>query len=164
MIQTKNFLFTVLALSGMIIFSGWGSEGHRKINENAPASLPHSMQFLKASWTILLADHASDADLRKEWEPATEPPRHFLNIDDYPEFMENGKIPQDFDSIVALHGISFVLNKGILPWATIVAFDSLKNCFQRMDWEMAGLWASDLGHYVADGHRMAFIHVMNPIW
>jgi hypothetical protein len=152
MIKFKNSIFSFLLLSGLVVFSGWGSEGHRKINEHAPASLPHSMQFLKAGWTILLADHASDADLRKDWD-ASEYPKHYLNIDDYPEFVQNGKIPMTLDSVVALHGISFVLDKGILPWATMVAFDSLRDCFERMDWEMAGLFAADLGHYVGDGHQ-----------
>lgn len=136
----------------MILFSGWGSVGHRKINLHAPASLPHSLEFLKASWTILLPAHGSDADKRKSWDPDEEP-KHYIDIDDYPEFILNGRIPQTYDSIVALHGESFVLDKGTLPWATLITFDSLKNCFQRMDWNKAGLFAADLGHYVADGHQ-----------
>jgi hypothetical protein len=152
MIKPKSILITIIFLSGMILFSGWGSVGHRKINQHAPASFPHSMLFLKASWTILLAQHGSDADDRKGWDP-NEEPKHYIDIDDYPEFLQNGKIPQTFDSVVALHGMSFVIDKGILPWATLIAFDSLKSCFQRMDWNKAGLFASDLGHYVGDGHQ-----------
>jgi hypothetical protein len=79
--------------------------------------------------------------------------KHYIDIDNYPEFLLNGKIPQTYDSIVTLHGESFVLDNGTLPWATLIAFDSLKNCFQRMDWNKAGLFAADLGHYVADGHQ-----------
>jgi hypothetical protein len=152
MIKPKKILITIISLSGLIIFSGWGTVGHRKINQHAPASFPHSMEFLKASWTILLAAHGSDADKRKAWDPDEEV-KHYIDIDNYPEFLLNGKIPQTYDSVVALHGESFVLDQGTLPWATLIAFDSLKNCFQRMDWNKAGLFASDLGHYVADGHQ-----------
>jgi hypothetical protein len=152
MIKPKKILITIISLSLLIIFSGWGTVGHRKINQHAPASFPHSMEFLKASWTILLAAHGSDADKRKAWDPS-EKPKHYIDIDNYPEFLLNGKIPQAYDSIVALHGESFVLDQGTLPWATLIAFDSLKNCFQRLDWNKAGLFASDLGHYVADGHQ-----------
>jgi hypothetical protein len=152
MIRPRKILLTIVFLSVLILFSGWGSVGHRKINQHAPASFPHSMAFLKASWTILLAEHGSDADVRKGWDP-TEKPKHYIDIDDYPEFLQNGRIPQTYDSIVALHGESFVLDKGTLPWATLIAFDSLKNCFERMDWNKAGLFAADLGHYVADGHQ-----------
>jgi hypothetical protein len=110
------------------------------------------MSFLKASWTIILADHGSDADKRKSWDP-NEDPKHYIDIDDYPEFLLNGKISQTYDSVCALHGESFVIDKGTLPWATLVAYDSLKCCFERMDWSKAGLFAADLGHYVADGHQ-----------
>ena len=152
MIKQKKILITLLSISGLIIFSGWGTVGHKKINQHAPASFPHSMEFLKASWTILLAAHGSDADKRKAWD-TTEEPKHYIDIDDYPEFNLNGRIPQTYDSIVAIHGESFVIDKGTLPWATLIAFDSLKSCFQRMDWNKAGLFAADLGHYVGDGHQ-----------
>jgi hypothetical protein len=152
MIKPGKILITLFLLSGMILLSGWGSGGHRKINQHSPASFPNSMAFLRASWTILLADHGSDADKRKSWDPS-EKPKHYIDIDDYPEFLQFGKIPQTYDSVVALHGESFVLDKGTLPWATLIAFDSLKSCFQRMDWNKAGLFAADLGHYVADGHQ-----------
>jgi hypothetical protein len=148
----RKFLVTVSFLFVIIVCSGWGSGGHRKINEHAPASFPYSMSFLKASWTIILADHCSDADKRKSWDPS-ERPKHYIDIDDYPEFLLYGKIPQTYDSICALHGESFVIDKGTLPWATLVAYDSLRCCFERMDWSKAGLFAADLGHYVADGHQ-----------
>jgi hypothetical protein len=152
MIKPKKILTTIIFLSVLILFSGWGYVGHKKISEHAPASFPHSMVFLKASWTILLANHGSDADDRKAWD-ASEKPKHYIDIDDYPEFVQYGKIPQTYDSVVALHGQSFVLDKGTLPWATLIAFDSLKSCFQRMDWNKAGLFAADLGHYIGDGHQ-----------
>jgi len=147
-----RILITTIFISLLILCSGWGSGGHRKINEHATGSFPESMAFLEASWTIILADHGSDADKRKSWDP-DEGPKHYIDIDDYPEFILTGKIPQSYDSVCALHGESFVIDKGILPWATLTTFDSLRSCFERKDWNKAGLFAADLGHYIGDAHQ-----------
>jgi hypothetical protein len=129
----------------------WGYNGHRKINQNAPLSFtPEMEQFM--SWSVTLAEHASDADYRKDIDPYEEM-RHYIDIDNYPEFVATGKIPQSYDSVVALYGLAFVHDQGILPWATKSAYDSLVRCFTRFDWERAVLVASDIGHYVADGHQ-----------
>ena len=47
----------------------------------------------------------------------------------------------------------FVIDQGVLPWATQITYDSLVNCFTRFDWAKAVLFASDLGHYVGDAHN-----------
>ncbi|MCF8368524.1 MAG: T9SS type A sorting domain-containing protein [Bacteroidales bacterium] len=141
-------IFILLALA--VILSGWGYVGHYRINTDAALSFNQEMgQFYQ--WTSILAEHASDADERKAWDP-TEAPKHYIDIDNYPEFVLNGSIPQTLDSVIALHGYNFVYDQGILPWATETAFDSLQSCFERGDWEQAVLFAADLGHYVADGH------------
>lgn len=133
-----------------IVLISWGSVGHSKINKDASLSYNTQMSQFNA-WTSILAEHASDADIRKNSDP-TEAPKHYIDIDGYPEFIFTGRIPQTLDSVILIHGESFVYDKGILPWATMVTFDSLKNCFARLDWGKAVLFAADLGHYVADGH------------
>ncbi len=143
---------TIILLSCWIILSSWGGTAHRIINLHAPASFPASMEFLKTTWPNQLADHASDADYRKPNDP-TEAPKHYIDIDVYSEFLLYGRIPQTFDSIINAYGYEFVQGNGILPWATISAFDTLKACFSRNDFNKAMLVASDLGHYVADGNQ-----------
>lgn len=141
-------LLALLALSFIII--SWGATGHSKINSDA--SLSYNSQMTQFNtWTTILATHASDADYRKDTDP-TEAPKHYIDIDSYDEFNETGKIPQTLDSVITLYGNNFVYNVGILPWATITAYDSLKSCFLRNDWTKAVLFTADLGHYVADGH------------
>jgi hypothetical protein len=103
------------------------------------------------SWAQDLIEHASDADYRKDEDP-DEGPRHYLDVDNYPEFISQGRIPQTYDSVVAKYGISFVIDQGVLPWATKNSYDSLVSTMARFDWEKAVLFAADLGHYVADGH------------
>ena len=102
-------------------------------------------------WSSQLSSHASDADNRKDSDP-TEAPKHYIDIDVYQDFIINKRIAQTWDSIVMSYGNAFVLDNGILPWATITTYDTLRSCFIRKDWPKAILTAADLGHYVADGH------------
>jgi len=147
--KTLNILIGILII---LIFAAWGWQGHRKISRNATLSFPASLNFLLfMNWDDSLSAHASDADYRKSWDPE-EGPKHYIDIDAYPEFIANGVINQNYNSLIAIHGSTFVNNYGILPWATITCFDSLTSCFARNDWPKALFFASDLGHYVADGH------------
>jgi len=147
-IQQVSGTFFLLFL--VLILSGWGYTGHFKINHDASLSFNQDMDQFNA-WVNTLATHGSDADDRKYTDP-TEAPKHYIDIDNYPAFNVTGRIPQTFDSVINLYGINFVLDQGILPWATIIAYDSLKNCFLRNDWNKAVLFAADLGHYIGDGH------------
>ncbi len=152
--KTKISPKTKLLLPFIAIFSflflGWGHVGHFIINYNTIFSALPQLEFFD-TWADSLADHASDADSRKSWDP-NEAPKHFIDIDSYPEFIESGTIPQDFDSVVAAHGYSFVIDKGILPWAIINTADSLEAAFEINDMHKAMLIAADLGHYIADSH------------
>lgn len=150
MTKIKSLLGSIVLLGLAIILSSWGSSGHYKINTASGLSFNTEMAQFN-DWISILADHASDADIRKAWDP-NESPKHYIDIDNYPEFITTGRIPSTLDSVVTAHGANFVYDNGILPWATIRAFDSLQACFERADWDQAVLFASDLGHYIADGH------------
>jgi hypothetical protein len=146
----KPFLHLLLLFVASLLLTSWGSTGHSKISTDC--SLSYNAQMAQFSaWTSILANHSSDADYRKETDP-TEASKHYIDIDSYNEFVATGRIPQTLDSVIALYGSNFVYDIGILPWATVATFDSLKNCFLRNDMEKAVLFASDLGHYVGDGH------------
>ncbi|HEC42274.1 MAG TPA: hypothetical protein ENI20_05545 [Bacteroides sp.] len=133
-----------------VLFLSWGWKGHRLIGTNTMLFLNEEMsQF--SHWPELLSAHASDADYRKGSDP-DEGPRHYLDIDNYPEFDSTGRIPSTLDSIYLIHHPNFVEDQGYLPWATETTYDSLKACFQRGDWDKAVLVAADLGHYVGDAH------------
>jgi len=137
----RQFFTLAAILCVSLILISWGGTGHRKINTNASLSFNVEMSsFL--TWTSYLSDHASDADYRKSTDPS-EDPKHYLDIDNFPAFLSTGKINQTSYTII---------DNGILPWATIAAFDSLKSCLKRNDITKAKQFAADLGHYVADGH------------
>ncbi len=142
------FILSIFAVSFLMI--SWGGSGHRIINKKSTESFPVSMSSL-LFWADSLANHGSDADNRKSWD-ATESMKHYIDIDNYSEFIATGRIPSTYDSVVAIHGLSFVENEGTLPWSTVNTYNSLKLAFQLHDWHQAMLYASDLGHYVGDGH------------
>lgn len=144
----KRKIFFLLLVSIIFIY-GWGANGHKIINRRSTISFPQAMSFLK--WADSLAAHASDADYRRSGDP-NEAPRHYIDIDDYPEFIATGRIPQDLDSLIAIHGSAFVYDKGILPFSIMATTDSIKKYFQLRNFQKAMLQAADLGHYVGDGH------------
>ncbi len=145
----KRNLF-LLILFSLIFIYGWGANGHKIINRRSTFSLPPLMSFL--NWADSLAAHSSAADYRRSSDP-NEAPRHYIDIDDYPEFISTGRIPQDLDSLIAIHGSSFVYDKGILPFSIMATADSIKKYFQLHNYQKAMLHAADLGHYVGDGHN-----------
>ncbi|MBL6962337.1 MAG: T9SS type A sorting domain-containing protein [Bacteroidetes bacterium] len=149
--MTKEYIRTTGIIVICLFLSAWGGTGHYIINEQSVQSFePELHQFI--DWAVDLAEHASDADKRKSQDP-NESPKHYIDIDNYPEFVSHGRIAGSIDSVISLHGESFVYEQGILPWATLNAYDSLVACFKRLDWDQALLFAADLGHYVADGHQ-----------
>jgi len=147
-IKSKFLVVAITICSTMFI--GWGNVGHRIINSKTSLSVTPAMSFW-GSWSDSLAAHGSDADKRKNIDP-TEGPKHYIDIDNYPEFVANGYISQNFDSLVLLHGSSFVMGQGILPWAIMKTFDSLQTAFQNNQFNKAMLLAADLGHYIGDMH------------
>ena len=134
----------------LVFIYGWGASGHKIINRRSTISFPPAMSFL--NWADSLAKHSSDADFRRNAD-TNEAPRHYIDIDNYPEFIAAGKIPQDLDSLIALHGSNFVYDNGILPFSIMATVDSVKKYFQLRNFQKAMLHAADLGHYVGDGHN-----------
>ncbi len=142
-------LLSVITISSLF-FLGWGHVGHHIINYNTKMSALPGMEFFDI-WADSLSAHASDADARRSLDP-DEAPKHYIDIDNYPEFVANGTITQNFDSLVAEHSYSFVMDQGILPWAIINTADSIESAFEQNDMHKAMLLSADLGHYIADSH------------
>ncbi len=143
------FYCAIILLPASQAFS-WGSATHKFINEHSVVHLPSSLSLFINN-AQFLRDHAPDADTRKNSDP-TESPKHFIDIEDYPEYA-TGTLSHNYDSLVLAHGLSFVTNIGTVPWAAIWAMDSLTAALKRADTASALQFAADLGHYVADGHQ-----------
>lgn len=148
MIKELSRIFLLFAL--VLILGSWGGLGHRTISYKSTESFPTSMNAFKV-WNDSLSMHASDADTRKS-NDSNEGPKHYLDIENYSEFSTKGRIFSTTDSIVNKYGYSKYISNGTLPWATQDTYNLLVNDFRNLNWHQAMLDASDLGHYVADGH------------
>ncbi len=143
------FIIFLLVISPANLY-GWGEKGHKIINRKAVDFLPEEMKAFR-SWKDYLGDHASDADIRR-YTDKTEAPRHFIDIDFYKEFLA-GRMIENKDSLISVYGKETVTKIGLLPWATLVTFNNLIKAFKDKNRDRALIYASDLGHYVADGHQ-----------
>ncbi len=146
----KRLIFPSFLLLLTLLIASWGSRAHRKISREMPLCLPAEMAFL-TPWTDYVTDHSMDPDNRKKSDPS-ESAKHYIDIDNYPEFLANGYISTSYDSVIMQHGFPFVWEQGILPWAIITTYDSLVKAFERRDWNRSAFFAADLSHYVGDGH------------
>ena len=147
-LKFRIFLFVALLPIGLIY--SWGEKGHTVINKKAVELLPKEMDSFKV-WKDYLAQHASDADIRRKTDKA-EAPRHFIDIDFYKEFLE-GKMIENEDQLISEYGDSTVMAKGILPWTTQKTLNNLTEAFKEKNRDKILIYAADLGHYVADGHQ-----------
>ena len=145
----------IFCIAGVIAFSfsfawSWGGTTHKFINKEAVKHLPPSFPFF-ANNMQWISDHAADADNRKNSDP-NEAPKHFIDIEDYPEFA-TGTLSHDIDVLIAKYGTNKVTSIGLVPWAIIWSFDSLTQSLTRGDSARALQFAADLGHYVGDAHQ-----------
>jgi hypothetical protein len=141
----RNILFIGI----LFLLPSWGWVGHQIISSSVEQVFTGEIaQF--TDWVQFLTDHASDADYRKSDDP-TEGPKHYIDIDNYPEYFASGRIPQTLDSCLEAHGEAFVEKNGYLPWATLDTYELLVESMKNFEWEEAQMAAADLGHYVADG-------------
>jgi hypothetical protein len=146
----KRLFRASILLSAVFLLSSWGDTGHSIISFRINLSFNQEMSHFN-DWVFYLSEHASEADKRKGDDPA-EGPKHYIDIDSYEGFVEEGTIPHALEDCIAEYGAGFVADNGYLPWATLAMYDSVVNCMRREDWANAKKYAADLGHYVADGH------------
>jgi hypothetical protein len=130
--------------------SGWGEKGHKIITKYAMKSLPAEMN-LSDEIKNAIVEHSTDADKRKKYVK-DEYPKHFIDIDYYEEFV-NGNMITSYDELSKIYGEKTVTEMGVLPWATMSAYSNLVDAFKQNDKEKIILYASDISHYVEDGHQ-----------
>lgn len=146
----KVLLFLFLVFLPLTLIFSWGEEGHKLISKKAMTLLPDEISgFIQ--WQNYITEHSVDPDKRRNMDK-TEDPKHFIDIDFYPEFMK-GKMIEDKNELIKEYGDTTVVKMGLLPWATIDTYQNLVNALKEKNRNKALLYASDLGHYVADGHQ-----------
>ena len=128
----------------------WGYDAHRLLNRAATTHLPADFELF-AQWTDRLEELSTAADERRGSDP-DERIKHYIDIDDYPEFF-TGQLPHSYQDMVALYGRTRVDANGTAPWAIEAAYNNLVTHFQAGDWDQAVAAAADVGHYVGDLHN-----------
>jgi hypothetical protein len=139
------------------LFINWGYQGHYKISSSITCFFPKEMSQFKI-WSQLLSQHSADADERKKTD-RSEGRKHFIDVDNYSDFVKNHKIIENYDSAVIVYGNEFINKNGTLPWVTDSTYHSLVHYMKVKEWKQAILTASDLGHYVGDGFMP--LHITN---
>lgn len=146
------FLLIVTMSASFNSIFGWGREAHKLINQKAIEWLPNEMNQFKI-WKDYIGDHASDPDIRRDTkQDTTEWPKHFIDIDYYTEFLD-GKMIYDKDKLISIYGEETVNKMGLLPWAALDTYNRLIQSFMEKNRDKVLIFASDLGHYVGDGHQ-----------
>jgi hypothetical protein len=150
--KSMNNTFTRICLLLVLLFvlGSWGEKAHQKINASCVKYFPSEMKAFRA-WGPQLGAHGSDADNRKN-DDRNEFVRHFIDMDNYDQFLQQKTIDQDFQAECRQQGRAFVMKNGTLPWVTDSTYRALVNNMRQGQWEKAMLTAADLGHYVGDGH------------
>lgn len=139
----------IILLPTILVF-GWGDKGHKIITAFAMKQLPAQMKF-SDEFKAAIVEHSVDPDNRKR-DDKSEGPKHFIDIDFYKEFSD-GIVIMSRDSLNKLYGEQVVTKEGILPWATETTYYRLMKAFKEKDKDKILLYASDLAHYVGDGHQ-----------
>lgn len=153
-LKRRNYhRFVLILFSWFVVVSSvvaWGNQAHRIINQESVKDLPDAMQGFKEK-DFYLSDYASEAD-RRAVAVETEIPKHFFEIERYPEYSE-GILPRSFVALEEIYGESAVHAAGYLPYAIMATYDTLVSLMRQKDWSMVFKFTADLGHYVADAHE-----------
>lgn len=148
-ILTFVIMFIMICSSCTSMY-GWGKKAHKLVNVKAIEFLPDEMSEMLA-WKDYVGEHSIDPDLRKDTD-STEGPKHYIDIDFYPEFL-NGKMIEDREQLAQKYGAEKIVKMGLLPWATLDTYKMLEKSFKEKNRDKILIYISDLGHYVADGHQ-----------
>ena len=146
----KLLLLLLLIFYPVSVILSWGGEGHKLINKKAMTLLPEEMNSF-IQWQDYITIHSVDPDTRKD-KDKSEGPKHFIDIDFYPEFLK-GNMIEDKQALSAEYSDTTVTKMGLLPWATLDTYKNLVEAFKEKNRDKALIYAADLGHYVADGHQ-----------
>lgn len=144
-----SYVITLLLVQSIFVY-GWGDKGHKTITLFAMKLIPKQMNFSE-DLKQAIVEHSVDPDKRKR-DDRSEGPKHFIDIDYYKEYMD-GKIITSIDTLKKLYDEKTVTREGILPWATENSFSELTKAFKERNKDKIILYASDLAHYVEDGHQ-----------
>ncbi len=134
--------------------AAWSFEAHKYITARVIALLPREIRPFFEQYRVTVVEHSIDPDLWRSagWE--AEPPRHYVDLDEYGAYPFTD-LPRDYDAAVQKHGKEFVDKNGLLPWRTDEIYRKLVEAFaQKTPYarDNVKFFSSVLAHYLADAH------------
>ncbi len=133
----------------IVLCSSWGFFAHRKINELAIFTLPPDLSSFYKTHRHYLREHSTAPDARR-YVDSMEAPRHYLDVENFEEDMEN--LAVTWQEAVSKYGKQFLQKEGILPWHIPLVYERLVKSFEQADLPAILKHSAELGHYVADAH------------
>lgn len=144
------FRWSVVGLVLVVVCSGWGFFGHKKINRLAVFTLPMEMAPFYKKNIRFIEESAVNPDRRRYIMP-NEAPRHFIDLDKYGD-SAIFKLPKYWNQAVEKFGEDSLNAHGILPWNIQHFYLQLKEAFFTRNPDRILKLSADLGHYIADAH------------
>lgn len=137
--------------------SAWGFTGHRFITGKAIDLLPPEIRPFFQKYRTTLVEHAIDPDTYRTMGFTEEPPRHFMDMDNYGPF-PFASIPHDYSEAVAKRGLDFVTKNGTVPWRTEEVFNRLRDAFRQLPTSSFSrdditLFSAVMAHYTEDSFQ-----------
>lgn len=128
----------------------WGFYAHQQINRMAVFTLPAEMMPFFKRHIDYLTDNAVNPD-RRRVAVVGEAPRHFIDLDDYPDTSAT-TLPRFYKDAVTRYGEDTLAAHGIVPWHIQLAKYQLTEAFRTRNTRQILRLAADLGHYIADAN------------
>ena len=137
--------------------AAWGFTGHRFITDRAIDLLPAEIRPFFQKYRATVVEHSIDPDTYRTMGFTAEPPRHFMDMDNYGPF-PFAAIPHDYNEAVAARGVDFVVKNGTLPWRTQEVYDQLRDTFTKLSTspfsrEDIELFSAVIAHYTEDAFQ-----------
>ena len=145
-------LNTLLIASWMFLTPpNWGFYAHSLINRLAVYSLPPEMLGFFKENIEYVTENAVNPDQRR-YAVVGEAPRHFIDLDDYPDSVRVILPKLNWSQAVEKYGEDSLLAHGIVPWQIQRMTYQLTQAFMKKSNRDILRIATDLGHYIADAN------------
>jgi hypothetical protein len=147
----KSTLYLLLLLLPPENPSFWGFYSHSLINRLAVYSLPPEMLgFFKINIDYV-TEKAVNPD-RRRYAVQGEAPRHFIDLDNYPDSIRVLLPTLYWNEAVEKIGEEVLMENGIVPWQVQKMKFQLTEAFKHRQVKDILRIATDLGHYIADSN------------
>lgn len=147
---SHRILRCITAFIIVLLFSGWGFFGHKRINRYAVFILPTEMIGFYKTNIDYLTESAVNAD-RRRYSVVDEAARHYIDLDHYGDSALM-KMPRNWFKAVEVYTEDTLKTYGVLPWHIERMYHRLKDAFMLQDPDRILRVSADIGHYIGDAH------------